>query len=67
MSALDEIFKAFDITEDEGDKSEVIDEKEVKAKSTKMVDKPQVIVEQSEEVIEETSEEEETENNDGNN
>lgn len=66
MSALDEIFKAFDITEDSTDKSEVIDEKEVKAKSTKMVDKPQVIVEQSEEVIEETMEEE-TENNDGDN
>lgn len=66
MSALDEIFKAFDITEDSADRSEVIDEKEVKAKSTKMVDKPQVIVEQSEEVIEETIEEE-TENNGGDN
>lgn len=67
MSALDEIFKAFNITEDNTDKSEVIDEKVVKAKSTKMVDKPQVIVEQSEEVIEETIEEEETNDNDGNN
>ena len=67
MSALDEIFKAFDITEDKADKSEVIDEKVVKAKSTKMVDKPQVIVEQSEEVNEESNEEEETDDNDGDN
>ena len=66
MSALDEIFKAFDITEDKADKSEEIDEKVVKAKSTKMVDKPQVIVEQSEEAIEETNEEE-SDDNDGNN
>lgn len=67
MSALDEIFKAFDITEDSTDKSEVIDEKEVKAKSTKMVDKPQVIVEQSEEVIDDNAIEDEETDNDGNN
>lgn len=58
MTALEEIFKAFNIVEDENDKSDTIDEKTVKQKSNKMVaDKPEVIVEQTntednEEIIE---------------